>query len=202
MIVPDSESSHRAAAEIVQRSGVIAFRTDTFYGLGANPLDARAVQKIRQLKGRADDKPILLLISDLDQVDRFLVERTNAFERIASRHWPGPLTLVGRARPELPPELTAGTNSIGLRLPADANLRAFVRICGGSLTATSANASGQPAARNANEVEKYFGAGIDLIVNSGEVTVTEPSTVLDVSGPKPNLIREGAISREQLKDEL
>jgi len=202
MIVSDTESSRRAAAEIVQRSGVIAFRTDTFYGLGANPLDARAVQKVRQLKGRADDKPILLLISDLYQVDRFVAERTNAFDRIASRHWPGPLTLVGRARPELPPELTAGTNSIGLRLPADDNLRAFVRICGGSLTATSANASGQPAARNANEVEKYFGAGIDLIVNSGEVTVTEPSTVLDVTGPKPNLIREGAISREQLKNEL
>ncbi len=202
MIVSDSESSRRAAAEIVQRSGVVAFRTDTFYGLGANPLDVRAVQKIRELKGRADDKPILLLISDLDQVDRFVADRTNAFERIASRYWPGPITLVGRARPELPAGLTVGTNSIGLRLPADDNLRAFIRICGGSLTATSANASGQPAARNANEVEKYFGAQIDMIVDGGEVTVTEPSTVLDVTGPKRHLIREGAVSRAQLKDEL
>jgi L-threonylcarbamoyladenylate synthase len=117
---------------------------------------------------------------------------------LAVGHWPGPLTLIGAARPEAPAELTAGTQTIGVRLPDDEDVRALVRACGGALTATSANPSGQPAARTAQEVENYFPDGIDLIIDGGEVTATEPSSVLDLSGPKAKLIREGAISREEL----
>jgi L-threonylcarbamoyladenylate synthase len=199
MILKDNAETRTEAAGIIAAGGVIAFRTDTFYGLGVDPFNSRAIQKIRLLKGREDAKPILLLISDESEVDRF-VQQSEFFKLVARKHWPAPLTLIGVSRPEVPVELTASTHSLGVRLPADDNVRALVRACGGALTATSANVSGQAPARNAMEVESYFPAGIDLIVDGGEVTVTEASTVLDVSGSEPLLVREGAISREQLKE--
>src|SRR5688572_323398 len=185
------------AARIVLSGGVIAFRTDTFYGLGADPLNAAAVRKIKELKGREESKPILLLISDVDQIDRFIAE-PNSYRKIAAQYWPAALTLIGRARSELPTDLTAGTNTIGLRLPDDEGVRAFVRAVGGALTATSANPSGSPPAQTAAEVENYFPTGIDLIVDGGAALITEASTVVDVSGEQAKMIREGAVKKSEL----
>ena len=202
MICSDSQTARAEAARIIANGGLIAFRTDTFYGIGADPLNAAAVAKIRELKGREENKPILLLISSMDQLERFVADQSGAFRIIASQHWPAPLTLIGSARPELPVALTAGTNTIGVRLADDENVRALVGVCGGALTATSANLSGKPPARTAREVEDYFPEGIDLIIDGGDVTVTEPSTVLDLSEAEPRLVREGAISRAALGDLL
>lgn len=201
MIQIDNAETRAEAARIIASGGVIAFRTDTFYGLGADPFNPSAIRKIRALKDREDAKPILLLISDDNEVDRF-IEQSAFFKLVARGHWPAPLTLIGVARPEVPIELTAGTNSLGIRLPDDEDVRALVRACGGALTATSANVSGQPPARTAMEVKNYFPTGIDLIADGGEVTAPEPSTVLDVSGSEVRLVREGAISRAELKDLL
>jgi L-threonylcarbamoyladenylate synthase len=198
MIRKDTKETRTEAAKIVTGGGVIAFRTDTFYGLGADPLNRAAIARIRELKGREDGKPILLLVSDVDEVDRF-IEQSGFFKMIARGKWPAPLTLIGVSRPEVPIELTAGTNSLGVRLPDDEYVRSLVRACGGALTATSANVSGQPPARTAKEVENYFPEGIDLIIDGGEATATQPSTVLDLSGTEARLIREGAISRDDLK---
>jgi L-threonylcarbamoyladenylate synthase len=187
------------AAEIVRHGGLIAFRTDTFYGLGADPLNASAVRRIFELKGREEGKPILVLISDPELVSSFLTNTSAQFSQVAKRFWPGPLTLIGVARDDLPHELTAGTGTVGIRLPADDEVRALLRACGGALTATSANPAGQPPARSAEEVGRYFPDGIDLVVDEGEVSATQPSTVLDLSGDVPRLIREGAISRAQLQ---
>ena len=199
MSIPDNRESRIQAAEIIRSGGVIAFRTDTFYGLGVDPFNRDAIVRVRELKGREADRPILLLVSDESEVDRF-VEQSEFFKLIAKAHWPAPLTLIGFARPEVPIELTAGTKSLGVRLPDDNDVRSLVRACGGALTATSANVSGQPPARTAKEVEKYFPSGIDLIIDGGEVTATQPSTVLDVVGPEPRLIREGVVKREMLVD--
>ena len=198
MIQKHNEETRAEAALIIADGGVIAFRTDTFYGLGADPLNPIAVRKVKELKGREDNKPILLLISDLELVDRFVVQ-SEFFKLVAGHHWPAPLTLIGVARPEVPIELTAGTNSLGVRLPDDDDVRDLVRACGGALTATSANISGEPPARTAKEVERYFPEGIDLIIDSGEVSATEPSTVIDVTKEEVRLVREGAVSREVLK---
>jgi L-threonylcarbamoyladenylate synthase len=198
MILPDNQDTRKTAAEIITNGGVIAFRTDTFYGLGADPLAADAVAKIRQLKGREESKAILLLVADASAVNRFVSTRTRLFDLLAARYWPGPLTLVAPARPELPAELTAGSETIGVRLPDDARVRELVRACGGALTATSANRSGGAAARNAEEVSIYFPSGLDLIVDGGEVVATAPSSVVDVSSEVPRLIREGAISAREL----
>ncbi len=191
-------SRYRQAADVVKAGGVIAFRTDTFYGLGADPLNASAVRRICELKGREAGKPILLLISDRDQVDRFVSSASSTFHELAESLWPGPLTLVGTARSNLPEELTAGTGTVGLRLPDDERVRNLVRACGGSLTATSANLSNQAPARTAGDVQTYFGEQIDLILDEGETETNSPSTVVDVTAKEARVIREGLITRSQL----
>ncbi len=197
MIQKDNGDIRVEAARIIADGGVIAFRTDTFYGLGADPFNQDAVARIRELKGREDDKPILVLVSDQNQVERF-IEQSGFFKMVAVSRWPAPLTLIGVSRPEVPLELTAGTNSLGVRLPDDETVRSLVRACGGALTATSANLSGQAPARTAKEVQNYFPEGIDLIIDGGEVAATQPSTVLDLSGSEVRLVREGAVTREEL----
>ena len=189
------------AAQIVSAGGVIAFRTDTFYGLGADPFNVSAVSKIRELKGREENKPILLLLSEASLGDRFIADRSEAFEEVARKFWPGPLTIVGVAVANLPPGITAGTGTVGVRVPADEAVRDLVRSCGGALTATSANPSGREPARSAKEVFDYFGDRVDLIIDGGEVIATEPSTVVDVTTSPPRVIRKGAIPDDAiLKD--
>ena len=187
------------AADVISKGGVIAFRTDTFYGLGADPFNRDAVERIRELKGREDNKPILLLIAGSSLVERLITTPSEAFARAAEKFWPGPLTIIGNAVPALPEPITAGTGTVGIRLPADEQVRELVRECGGVLTATSANPSGSDPARSAQEVAEYFPSGLDLIVDGGEVTATEPSTVLDVLTSPPHVIREGVIRRSDIE---
>lgn len=172
---------------------MIAFRTDTFYGLGADPFNAAAVERIRELKGREGDKPILLLISDVNQIERLLTERSTEFTNLAEKFWPGPLTIVCKATTDLPEGITAGTGTVGVRLPADTRVRDLVRECGGTLTATSANPAGGDPARSAEDVKGYFPEGLDLIIDGGQVTAIEPSTVVDATTSPPRVVREGAI---------
>src|SRR5690349_7778833 len=188
-------------AEVIANGGVIAFRTDTFYGLGADPFNAAAVAKIRELKGREDDKPILLLISDASFVERVIAGRSAAFTLAADAFWPGPLTIIGVAVAALPQEITARTGTVGVRLPADETVRALVCECGGILTATSANPAGREPALSAQQVAEYFpdASGLDLIVDGGAVIVTEPSTVLDATVSPPRVVREGAVTRDVIQ---
>ena len=188
------------AAKIVSEGGVIAFRTDTFYGLGADPFNATAVAKIRELKGREENKPILLLLSDPSVVDRLIADRTRVFERVAEKFWPGPLTIVGVAVPSLSLEITAGSGTVGVRVPDDESVRDLVRQCGGVLTATSANPSGKEPARSAAEVREYFSDLVDLVIDGGVVVATQPSTVLDVTISPPRVLREGAIAAKDLHE--
>lgn len=202
MILEYANPTTAKAAEIITSGGIIAFRTDTFYGLGADPFNRSALQRIKQLKGREEKKPILVVISDIGQIERLISERSPAFDLLAERFWPGALTLIGKAAPAVPDEVTAGTETIGVRLPDDDKVRALVRSCGGALTATSANPSGAEPARTAEEVESYFGSSIDLIVDGGEARSDLPSTVVDAGGPEPKLIREGAIAWAEIQNAL
>lgn len=202
MLVKDNSSTRKQAHEVIRNGGIIAFRTDTFYGLGVDPGNEAALKALVDLKGREAGKPILVIVSDAEQVERFVAQRTAIFDEVAEKFWPGPLTIVGQAREDLPEELTAGTGTIGVRLPNDEDVRDLVRACGGALTATSANVSGSPPARSAGEVQEQFPSGVDLIIDGGEVQATEPSTVLDLSGAEPRLIREGAVSSKELRSTL
>lgn len=188
------ERSIVAAANVIANGGIIAFRTDTFYGLGADPFHLDAVRKIKQLKGREEGKPILIIISESDQIGRLIAERTKAFDLLSKKLWPGPLTLIGKAAPALSDLITAGSGTVGVRLPVDDNVRALIRACGGALTATSANPADEAPAKTAQEVSDYFGEAIALIVDDGPAQTDLPSTVVDVSNPEPRLIREGVIA--------
>lgn len=198
LVLRDGDEARERARAVVQSGGVLAFRTDTFYGLGASPFNASAIDAINELKGR-EGKPILVVISDADVADTLVANRSRLFNLLAEKFWAGALTLVARAHEELPKELTAGTGTIGVRLPADGDVRAFVRACGGALTATSANRAGEPAAKSAFEVLRAFPNGLALIVDGGETHAVEPSTVVDVSGERARLVREGLIRWQEIE---
>ena len=202
MIRPDNPETRTLAAAIIKAGGLIAFRTDTFYGIGADPLNAEAVAKIKILKGREEGKPILLLIADFADAESLVASKPQAYEVLSRALWPGPLTIVVPAVSALPVELTAGTGTVGVRLPNSEEVRQIVRECGGKLTATSANPSGSEAARSAGDVSGYFAAGLDLIVDGGEVAATQASSVIDVTGLVPRLLREGALSRSEIEKVL
>ncbi len=199
MILLASLETRQHAAEMIAAGGIVAFRTDTFYGLGADPFNHAAVRALRALKGRADGKPVLVVLSDAEVATRFMAERTERFAKLSTRCWPGALTLVVAARPEVPVELTAHTGTIGLRLPADEEVRALVRACGGALTATSANVAGELPARTAAEVAQAFPTGLALIVDGGAARTEQPSTVLDITGKEVRLIREGVVSWREIE---
>jgi L-threonylcarbamoyladenylate synthase len=199
MIVKDGEEARELAAKVTATGGVVAFRTDTFYGLGADPFNPDAVRRVNELKGR-DGKPILIVVSDASVANRFIINKSKLFDAVCSRHWPGALTIVVEAKPEVLSLLTAGSATIGLRLPDDEAVRSFIRACGGALTATSANLSGAPPARTAEEVAHFFPEGIELIVDGGAARGDTPSTVLSISCLPPQLIREGAITRGELEE--
>jgi L-threonylcarbamoyladenylate synthase len=200
LITSYSDESLKNAAALIKDGGVIAFRTDTFYGLGANPFNQTAVRQIKSLKGREDHKPILIVISDDHQLDRLISEISPAFAALAEKFWPGALTLIGEARAELPPEITAGTKTVGVRLPSDERVRRLIRSCGGALTATSANPSHEAPAVTALQVQEYFGERLDLILDDGEAQTDRPSTVVDASQDNPKLIREGVIPWALISD--
>ena len=194
MIISQTTESFPRISQIIARGGVIAFRTDTFYGLGADPFNPKAVKRIKQLKGREDNKPILIVISEREAVRSFIAEPTTTFDLLAEVFWPGPLTLIGRALTGVREEITAGTKTVGVRLPGNDRVRALVQACGGALTATSANPSHEEPATTARKVFDYFADAIDLIVDDGNAPIDQPSTVIDVCDVEPRLIREGAIS--------
>jgi L-threonylcarbamoyladenylate synthase len=196
------EPTRPRAADIVKRGGVIAFRTDTFYGLGADPFNRSGVKRIKELKGREDTKPILLLISNLRHLPRLIKSRSKAFEVLARELWPGPITIIGAASDDLPEGITSGTGTVGVRLPADDKVRAVVDICGGVLTATSANPSGASPGESAQQVQDYFPSGIDLVIDGGPVKATQPSTVVDATTDVVKVVRAGAVSNEAIREAL
>ena len=184
--------------DIVVSGGVIAYPTDTFYGLGADPKNPAAVQRLFELKGRGMDQPILLLISDAGEVENWAAEITPQASVLMKRFWPGPLTLVFRAKAGVLSGLTAGTGGIGLRVPGSDLTRGLLRFIGHALTGTSANLTGRPRLRTARETAEAVGDLVDLILDSGETPGGMPSTVVDVSAEQPRLIREGAIASREI----
>lgn len=195
-----SKSSLREAGEVVRGGGVIAFPTETFYGLGVDPFNVPAVQRLYDLKGRSPQtRPILVLIRSRHELQALVSEITPAAERLMQACWPGPLTLVFRAAETAPSVLTAGTGTIGVRLSAYPDVQRVLEVIGGPLTGTSANRTGQPPATTADEVERAFGADVDLIVNGGPTPGGLPSTVVDTTVNPPRLIREGCVSQAALR---
>ena len=186
----------KKAAQIVQEGGVIAFPTETFYGLAADVLNEAAVRKIFQLKGREKGNPLLLLIAEKSWLKGLVQNISPLAERLTEKFWPGPLTLVFQAPPQLSPLLTADTGKIGVRLSPHPVTQALVKAVGRAITGTSANISGRPGILTAREVFRSLGESLDAVLDGGKTPGGPGSTVLDVSDPSPRLIREGMISRD------
>lgn len=183
----------RTIAGVLAQNRVIVYPTETYYGLGASGFAREALRRIFEIKGRPSSKGLPVLVSDLKMAEGLAAELPPAFYSLASRFWPGPLTLVVKAAPHLPPELVGPGRTVGMRLPAVPWLQALIRESRFALVTTSANISGQGEIASAEEVQRVFMEKVDLIVDGGQTPGSKPSTVIDLTGEKPVLVREGVI---------
>ena len=195
-IVGTSVEEIEEAAKLVLEGGLIAYPTDTVYGLGCNPFDADAVERLVKAKERVKGS-LPILVSSLKHAKR-LGEIDGLAARLANRFWPGPLTLVVRPRISFPSSVTGDTLLVGLRIPNHEIARRLIKECGGALIGTSANISGRSSLRTAQEVVGELGDRVDLVVDGGPALLGKESTVLRVLGNESTVVREGAISRDDL----
>lgn len=194
--VGTSAESIKEAATLVLEGGLVAYPTDTVYGLGCNPFDADAIDRLVKAKGRVKGS-LPILVSSLQHAER-LGEVSGLAARLADRFWPGPLTLVVRPRTKFSSRVTGDAVLVGLRIPNHETATRLIEECGGSLIGTSANISGRPSLRTAVEVLNELGDSVDLIVDGGPAPLGRESTVVKVLGDESTVIREGAISREDI----
>ena len=187
-----------AAIDAVLRGGVVAFPTDTFYGLAADPRSSAAVRRIFEIKERPQDQPIPLIAADLDQVRAHVGSLSVLAERLADAFWPGPLTLIISASTELCQEVHLGTSRVAVRVPDHAIARALAAGVGCAVTSTSANISGAPPAVALDDVVASLGDRIDAAVDGGRLTGGLPSTIVDTTGVTPVLIRPGAVAWDRV----
>ena len=182
-----------SAAEAVLRGGVIAFPTDTVYGLGCSLFDVSAVEMVARLKRRDLSLAVISLIPEPRQAYGLATEISDLARRLMDRHWPGPLSLVFRASAIVPARVRGAGGTVALRCPRDLLCqRLLARICG-PVVSSSANLSGQPPAQSAEEVLRVFGNQLDLVLDGGPRLGGTASTLVDVSGPRPRLLRSGAL---------
>jgi L-threonylcarbamoyladenylate synthase len=186
------------AAQWILDGGVIAMPTDTLYGLAADPFSASAVARVFAVKGRTADHALPLIAADAAQIASHLGPLSGLAARLADRFWPGPLTLLVVAPPALALEVSGGTGRVGVRVPADNVARAICAAACRPVTATSANISGEPASADPDDVERTLGDRIDLLIDAGPTRGGAPSTIVDVTGETPALVRAGAIAWEDI----
>ncbi len=187
-------------AKSLDSGQLVALPTDTFYGLAVDPVNLRAVDRIYELKNRARHKPLSLLISDVAQAYGLARECNNAFDALAERFWPGPLTMIVKAGSKLPLRVTANTGNVALRVPEAAIARAVVAKLGLPITATSANLHGRPECTYASCVREQLGDKIPLIVDGGPTARSVATTIVDLTGGGNSwtILREGAIPTHEI----
>ena len=188
------------AAEILRGGGLVAVPTETVYGLAANGLDAAAVERIYEVKGRPAVKPLSLMVPGAEAIDRLCADVPDAAYRLAERFWPGPLTIVLKARPEIPEIVRAGGETVGLRCPDHPLTLALLREAGLPFAAPSANPSGAPSPKTAAEVSGYFDGRIEAILDGGASTLGTESTLVSLAAAPYRVLRRGALAEEEIAD--
>ncbi|HEY6098158.1 MAG TPA: L-threonylcarbamoyladenylate synthase [Anaeromyxobacter sp.] len=189
---PVLQARVRAAADVLRRGGIVAYPTETFYGLGALARDAAAVGRLASAKGRPGAKPLPLIAGDRAQVDEVATLDASA-ARLAAAFWPGPLTLVLPARPGLPEPILAGTATVGIRIPGSEIARALALAAGGALVSTSANTSGDPPPVRADDLSPALRSRLDGVLDAGPTPGGLPSTVVVLERGEAVLVRDGAV---------
>ena len=181
------------AAALIRCGGLVAFPTETVYGLGANAFDAAAVERIFRVKGRPRQSPLIVHVASTDMARTLVLEWPDAAECLARRFWPGPLTLVLRKQPSIPDVVTAGLTTVGLRVPSHPLALALIRAAGVPIAAPSANAFTQLSPTTAEHVRQSLGDAVDLVLDGGPATVGIESTVLSLAGAEALVLRPGVI---------
>jgi L-threonylcarbamoyladenylate synthase len=196
----DKENSSRvltSAITILKNGGIIAYPTETFYGLGVKFDLVVSLQNLYAIKKRPLEKALPLIIGNRELLGLIASSVNEKTLALMDRFWPGPLTVILAAQKNLPEYLTAGTHTVAVRIPGRSFALTLARAAGFPITATSANISGMPAAQDAGTVVKYFGDRIDLVIDGGNTPGGKPSTIADATGEDITMLREGAIRKEE-----
>ena len=196
VIIKDGDLSF--AVETLLNGGLVAVPTDTVYGLAGNGLDAEAVAKIYDVKGRPAIKPLILLISDLSVAETVCAEIPESARLLADAFWPGALTLVLPKRDTVPDIVTAGNDTIGVRCPNHPKTLELLRLAGVPAAAPSANISDMPSPTSAGDVLAYFDGMIDCVIDGGECELGFESTIVDLTGESYKILRQGALPEAEI----
>lgn len=197
----DKEIIHEAG-EILRKGGLVAFPTETVYGLGADALNEKAAEKIYAAKGRPSDNPLIIHITNMGALKKIVGDIPEAAYAVAEKYWPGPLTMIFDKRDIVPYGTTGGLDTVAVRMPDHEIARAVIDAGGGYIAAPSANTSGRPSPTKAEHVMEDMDGKIDMIVDSGMVDIGVESTILDLTVSPPMILRPGAVTKEMLEELL
>ena len=192
----------KEAGEILKRGGLVAFPTETVYGLGGDALNPESSRKIYAAKGRPSDNPLIVHISNMDALKEIAAEIPEDAIRLADLYWPGPLTMIFRKTDKVPKETTGGLETVAVRMPSHKIAAALIEAAGGFVAAPSANLSGRPSTTSAAHVIQDMTGRIDMIIDGGESEVGLESTIVDFTEGAPVILRPGYISKEMLEEAL
>ncbi|MCI6859096.1 MAG: threonylcarbamoyl-AMP synthase [Eubacterium sp.] len=199
---PETEEALKKAGEIIRAGGLVAFPTETVYGLGADALNAQASARIYAAKGRPSDNPLIVHVCEFSQVDEIAREVPQEARRVMERFWPGPLTIILKKKACVPDGTTGGLSTVAIRMPSHPSARAFIRESGRMIAAPSANTSGRPSPTLASHVYEDMKGKIPLILDGGPVGIGIESTIIDMSAQVPTILRPGYITRAMLEEVL
>lgn len=190
------------AGEILRAGGLVAFPTETVYGLGGDAFNPESSRKIYAAKGRPSDNPLIVHICRLEDLDRVALAISESALRLARAFWPGPLTIILPKRPELPPETTGGLDTVAVRFPSNRIAQALIEAGGGFIAAPSANRSGRPSPTLARYCREDLDGKVDMIIDGGRVGLGLESTIVDLTEEVPALLRPGFVTLEKLREIL
>ena len=196
------EEELEEAARILREGGLVAFPTETVYGLGANALDEEAAKKIYAAKGRPSDNPLIAHISSPEELKPLAAEIPDMAKKLMDCYWPGPMTLVFKKTDLVPYGTTGSLDTVAVRMPSDPVAKTLIRLAGVPIAAPSANSSGRPSPTTADHVWQDMEGKIDMIVDGGPVGIGLESTIIDVTGPVAMILRPGAITIEMVRETL
>ncbi|MCR5120557.1 MAG: threonylcarbamoyl-AMP synthase [Lachnospiraceae bacterium] len=190
------------AGELIRNGGLVAFPTETVYGLGGDAFKAESSKKIYAAKGRPSDNPLIVHIADPEAAEKAASDIPETYWLLADAFWPGPLTMIIKKSEAMPEETTGGLDTVAIRLPSHPVAAALIKASGGYIAAPSANASGRPSPTSAKHVKEDLDGRIDMIIDGGSCSIGLESTIVDLSSGKPQILRPGFITKEMLEDVL
>lgn len=190
------------AAELIKQGKIVVFPTETVYGIGTNGLDDKAVKKLYNVKQRPLNKPISLLVSNMEMVNEIAKDITEIEYKIMEKFFPGPLTIILKKKNNVPDIVTAGQDTVGVRMPSGEIANKLVELAGVPIATPSANISGDPSGTNLQEIKKYFEGKADFFIDGGISELGLASTIVKVVDGKPLILRQGSITLEQINEIL